>query len=71
MDKGLPIFKVAPLTEIVDAAIAEPRLNARLIGAFGLIALILAVGGTYGVASYTASRRTREIGVRIAPRRDR
>jgi ABC-type antimicrobial peptide transport system permease subunit len=41
-------------------------MNARLIGAFGLAALILAVGGTYGVVSYAMSRRTREIGVRLA-----
>jgi putative ABC transport system permease protein len=66
IDKTLPIFKVEPFEEIMDAAIAEPRMNARLIGAFGLAALILAVGGTYGVVSYAMSRRTREIGVRLA-----
>jgi putative ABC transport system permease protein len=66
IDRTLPIFRVEPLDDIVDTAIAEPRLNARLIGAFGLIAVLLAVGGTYGVVSYAMSRRTREIGVRLA-----
>ena len=66
IDPALPIFQIAPFDALVDAAIAEPRLHARLIGAFGLIALILAVGGTYGVVSYAMSRRSREIGVRLA-----
>jgi putative ABC transport system permease protein len=66
IDKALPIFKLQRLDDIVDRAIAEPRVNARLIGAFGLIAVLLAVAGTYGVVSYTMSRRTREIGVRLA-----
>jgi putative ABC transport system permease protein len=66
IDKTLPIFRVESLEGIVDAAIAAPRMNARLIGAVGVIAVLLALGGTYGVVSYAMSRRTREIGVRLA-----
>jgi putative ABC transport system permease protein len=66
IDKALPIFRVESLDGIVDAAIAAPRMNARLIASVGLIAVLLALGGTYGVVSYAMSRRTREIGVRLA-----
>src|SRR5260370_30936871 len=66
IDKPLPIFRVQSLDGIVDAAIAGPRMNARLIGVVGMIAVLLALGGTYGVVSYAMSRRTREIGVRLA-----
>ena len=59
LDKALPVFEVAPYDALVDEAIAGPRLNARLMGVFGLVALLLAVGGTYGVVSYATSRRTR------------
>ena len=66
LDKALPVFEVAPDDALVDQALAGPRLNAQLMGLFGLAALLLAVGGTFGIVSYAASRRTREIGVRIA-----
>jgi len=66
IDKTLPIFRVESLDGIVDTAIAAPRMNARLIAAVGVIAVLLALGGTYGVVSYAMSRRTREIGVRLA-----
>jgi putative ABC transport system permease protein len=66
IDKTLPIFRVESLDGIVDTAIAAPRMNARLIAAVSVIAVLLALGGTYGVVSYAMSRRTREIGVRLA-----
>jgi putative ABC transport system permease protein len=66
IDPELPVFKIQPLADIVAASIARPRTSTRLVGFFGLVAVLLSVGGTYGVVAYATSRRTREIGVRLA-----
>jgi putative ABC transport system permease protein len=66
LDRALPVFQVKTLAAIVDETMRDSRMSAGLIGAFGLAALILAVGGTYGVVAYAMSQRTREIGLRLA-----
>jgi ABC-type antimicrobial peptide transport system permease subunit len=54
------------MSEQVDAAIVPERLIAMLSGSFGTLGLILAAIGLYGLLAYTAARRTKEIGVRMA-----
>jgi predicted permease len=66
VDPRIPIVSVATLNEAVSDNLAQPRLIARLTSIFGILALVLACLGLYGIMSYTTQRRTSEIGVRIA-----
>ena len=61
----LKIEAIAPLAGILDSMLRQERLMALLSGAFGLLALVLAGVGLYGVVAYAVERRTQEIGVRL------
>jgi predicted permease len=66
VDPSLPIDGIDPLPTLMRQSIREERLVARLASAFGVFALLLAAIGLYGVMTYAITRRTGEIGLRVA-----
>src|SRR5262249_46249083 len=66
LDGNLPIFDVRTQAEQVDQLFFNERLMARLSGLFGILALVLATVGLYGLLSYEVASRRREIGIRMA-----
>jgi ABC-type antimicrobial peptide transport system permease subunit len=66
VDAGMPIISIRTLREQVANQFTQQRLIARLTSLFGVLSLVLASIGLYGVTAYNAGRRVREIGVRMA-----
>ena len=71
MNRNLPVFGTSTMSEIVATELAINRASARMLTLFGIMALLLASIGTYGVMATTVAARAREIGIRISLGADR
>jgi putative ABC transport system permease protein len=66
LDPDVPVTNLTELPDVFRDAVAWPRFTMQVLTAFGLIALLLAAMGIYGITAFNVARRTREIGIRLA-----
>ncbi|HLK65455.1 MAG TPA: ABC transporter permease [Bryobacteraceae bacterium] len=66
IDPDQGAFEIRTMEQLTAQSIARPKVQATLMGVFGLVALVLACVGIYAVVSYSVEQRTREMGIRLA-----
>jgi ABC-type antimicrobial peptide transport system permease subunit len=66
IDPSLSIFEDRPLSDILALPLLPVHVAAAFLGAFGALAIVMVIVGTYGVMSYAIAQRTREIWIRVA-----
>jgi putative ABC transport system permease protein len=67
LDANLPMFQTRPFEDLyLNNAVRGPQIAVDLVGAMGAVGLVLTIIGLYGLIAYNVSRRTREIGIRMA-----